>query len=351
MERPFRLTVLLACLTMVIVLPAVAGDECKPPGCRPLEPGDVDYSLSVTKALGVTVDGPWTPFFWPSGTADIPIDENPLTFTATNPVVMQITDVNINDDRFRVVANGDLLGFTSDPVNPGTGPFITDPDLAFHSVFFTSGEFRLCPGDYEIDLFDVLDQTEPGVGYIRVFTDPTSTCGVLEDIANLEAKADVFEAKADALEAKADALEAKADALDAQVVDIKVELVDVKAEITDIKAELVDVKAEVVDIADDLAMAREERITYACMTQEWVAKYFLPAAKGGIITEVRDLVTQRVADIAAVGEDTFGAESTISQGNSKLNRGQYKQAYQKYCVALCRASVRNTEVAACGYWD
>ncbi len=351
MRRHLPMIVLVP-LILLIALPAVAQEDEE---YLYIE-GDLDQDPEAVVELappppGLPIDGPWRRFTWDPGYAPIPINQTPFLVNATTPVVLKITDSFINDDRFRVSDNMELLGLTSIPLSPGDHWIDGLPphlrDIAFHSPRWSSGAFRLCPGEHRIRLRNMYNQHDGGgAGFIRVITDPKPNpiCDLIEAVEFIEAKADVLEAKADVFEAKADALEVKADALE-----VKADALD--AQVVDIKAELVDVKAEVVVIAADLAMAREERITYACMTQEWVAKYFLPASKGGIITEVRDLVTQRVADIAAVGEDTFGAESTISQGNSKLNRGQYKQAYQKYCVALCRASVRNTEVAACGYWD
>ncbi len=385
MGERYRLAVLVT-VAALVAMPAFAqqGEALE------ARPGDLNDGGTVPVLLAVPLpqDSAWHAFHWNPGPAPNPIIENPLVFDAGGAVFLDVTDSFVNRDRFRVYDDGVLLGETSAPVAPGAYSNAGQADYNFGSPLWSSGTFNLCHGEHRIELFDLVGDSQTGAGFIRVRPDPGSTviCQLVEDVTNLEAKADLLEVKADELQIDVDGLpveiteiKAELDEIKNEAQEIKDQLADVKAEVMDHKAELVDVKAEVaaivqqlvgiddkldqilndmadvkaelVAIAADLARAREERILYACMTKQWIATYFLPAARNGIITEVRDLVTQRVADIAATGKDTYGAQTQINQGNNKLSSGKYDQAYQKYCVALCKASVPAAHVSDCSNWS
>jgi hypothetical protein len=127
------------------------------------------------QAGAITVNAGWYGFcFGGSGSAasagcqNAGIGEaaNATTFTATGPVLFQITDAFRAGDTFDVWVDG-LYQFTTNAVAQtaeGTG----DPDLAFADATFSRGQILLGAGFHTIDVFANASPFSGGGAYLQV---------------------------------------------------------------------------------------------------------------------------------------------------------------------------------------
>ncbi len=98
---------------------------------------------------------------------------NQFTFTASEPVMLSITDNFCKGDRFEVFDNGVSLGATSTPVNEFPGCSIsTGPEDASANPDYSSGDFVLGPGFHHIRIKVVDSPWEQGRGFIEVHEAP-----------------------------------------------------------------------------------------------------------------------------------------------------------------------------------
>lgn len=101
-------------------------------------------------ALPLTLDGGWESF---SFEADGSPWSEDFTFTIASDAFFVVTDAFCAGDRFSFAVNGMDAGLTSVPFFDGTctGPtFSDDPDFAFASPNFSSGELLLGAGSYTV---------------------------------------------------------------------------------------------------------------------------------------------------------------------------------------------------------
>jgi hypothetical protein len=72
-----------------------------------------------------------------------------------------------------------------------------------------------------------------------------------------------------------------------------------------------------------------------------VVLYMLPAAQGGYLEKVRDIVTADIQKLQAAGQSVGNASHHLSKGNTAYSKGQYKEAYKYYQMAYKAASGSN----------
>jgi hypothetical protein len=72
-----------------------------------------------------------------------------------------------------------------------------------------------------------------------------------------------------------------------------------------------------------------------------VALYQLPDSQGGYLEIVRDIVTEDIQKLQAVGQRVGNALHFLDLGNTAFSQGSYKLAYKNYLHAYNAASSPN----------
>lgn len=119
-------------------------------------------------ATALTVDAGWS-FFSFASAGSAWSDE--FTFTLTDTAYFVVTDAFCAGDQFSFSVNGTYQGETSTPFYDGTctGPTQEDdPDLAFSSSYWSSGEIELTAGSYTITGLTVLSPFGGGGAYAQL---------------------------------------------------------------------------------------------------------------------------------------------------------------------------------------
>ncbi|MBP8910221.1 MAG: hypothetical protein KBI32_01810 [Phycisphaerae bacterium] len=119
----------------------------------------------AAKAVPLTVDGGWQEFWW-GFDQDAWNDERAFTFLSDSWTTLKVTDIGTDFDRFEVYDLGVWIGTTSVPA--GTDTWTDNFDQAFASPLWSSGEFRLEPGEHAITLFASVNPFQMGRGGLRV---------------------------------------------------------------------------------------------------------------------------------------------------------------------------------------
>jgi hypothetical protein len=97
---------------------------------------------------------------------------NPMTFSSTSELELQITDAFIAGESFLVVVNGEEFTTPSVPIFGATDVF--NPDLAFADPRYSSGSWVLPAGDYTVEVFALTTVgASGGAAYIQVILGPT----------------------------------------------------------------------------------------------------------------------------------------------------------------------------------
>ena len=129
-------------------------------------------------ASGIAVDAGWYGFcFSDAGSAISAGCQNDatagpvgdlVTFTATGPVMFDITDAFQKGDSFDVNINSGAITFTTSSVPVDPSGATTDPNLAFADPTYSSGSVLLGPGSYTVDV--TVDSSPYGGGgaYLQV---------------------------------------------------------------------------------------------------------------------------------------------------------------------------------------
>ena len=100
-----------------------------------------------------------------AGTSYVGTAGNTMTFDLTNPAQLKVTDAGTPGDVFDVYVNS-VLAFTTSA--PGTGNSTSNPDFAYASNYFSSGNMLLGSGSYAIDIFAAASPFGQGAAFIEV---------------------------------------------------------------------------------------------------------------------------------------------------------------------------------------
>ena len=136
------------------------------------------YPLTTTDAAGtpgIVVDAGWTSFLW-YGTGIVFNAEGPIRFSTDGPTTLRVTDDFCTGDQFRVYDNGVELGVNKQGRQQGRPTFDVeqnpggahDPGDVFADPKWSSGIYRLAPGDHEIVIQVVENPWGMGRAYLRV---------------------------------------------------------------------------------------------------------------------------------------------------------------------------------------
>lgn len=134
------------------------------------------------------LDNQWTEFTWNAGASPVvlPIDTDDI-FGITSPpsfITLDVTDLGISGDQFKVFLDGVDIGETSLPT--ADGDFIGFfPDDAFADPTWSSGTFNLgplAPGTHElaIQVIRIPPNDPDGLGAVRARPTPVNGVGVPE---------------------------------------------------------------------------------------------------------------------------------------------------------------------------
>jgi hypothetical protein len=131
---------------------------------------------AAVQAGPITVDGGWYGFcFNTPGPATAGCDNdagqssgNDFTFSATDPVLLKVTDAFLHGDTFDVFDFGVLL-FSTPSVAMGGGA-TTNPDLAFADPLYSHDSIVLGAGPHSISIFNVVGPISGGGAYMEVET-------------------------------------------------------------------------------------------------------------------------------------------------------------------------------------
>ncbi len=97
----------------------------------------------------------------------------------------------------------------------------------------------------------------------------------------------------------------------------------------------------------DLAEANRDRIAAVLGNQNAsVIRYQLPAAQGGELEEVREVVIQSLASITQIGGQVGNATKAINMGDQAFNNGDFLTAYQRYAEAYLALISANSTLRA-----
>ena len=143
-------------------------------------------------ASAVTVDAGWYGFcFGGPGSAITAGCQNDatagtvgdlVTFTATKPVLFDITDAFEKGDTFHVDINSGAIVFTTPGVPTDSSGSVTDPNVAFADPTYSHSSVLLGPGVYSIDVTAASSPFGSGGAYLQVATatpEPSSLALVL----------------------------------------------------------------------------------------------------------------------------------------------------------------------------
>jgi len=101
----------------------------------------------------------------------IGVTGNDITFTATGPVYLNVTDAFQKGDTFDVYVNGPLSYTTTGvPIDPLGA--VTDPNLAFADPTYSHGSVELGAGSYTVDIFANQSPYGGGGAYVEAVTAP-----------------------------------------------------------------------------------------------------------------------------------------------------------------------------------
>ena len=129
---------------------------------------------SLSQAGPVSVGGGWVPFSW-NGGPGVFQNETPFTFTSATAVVLDVTDVLAQGDRFEVFNFGASLGLTSQVnVIDNAVPLTGDAAWALPGTHFSHGTFNLGAGSYSLTFktVQVAVGAPDGSGFFRVNPNP-----------------------------------------------------------------------------------------------------------------------------------------------------------------------------------
>ena len=89
------------------------------------------------------------------------------------------------------------------------------------------------------------------------------------------------------------------------------------------------------DTADFQALSVRASIERAIAdpSQPLIAVYALPAANGGYLETVRDLVTDTITNLSAAGQSVGNGPASLAAANAAFAAGQYADAYTKFATA------------------
>jgi hypothetical protein len=91
---------------------------------------------------------------------------NSMTFTASGPVTLQVTDAFAKGDMFDVNVNS-VFAFTTSSV-PTASSSTTDPNVAFADPTYSHGSITLGAGVYSVDIFTNTSPYQGGGAYVSV---------------------------------------------------------------------------------------------------------------------------------------------------------------------------------------
>lgn len=138
---------------------------------------------SAAYAGPIAVGGGWQEFFFAGVGSGA--NGNPYTFTATQTVVLKVTDAFNAGDRFEVFLGGLSAGQTSVPTALGDN-IGNDYDGAFADARWSSGSWVLAPGNYSMELYTTVSPFASGRAAFRVdnaIPEPSTYAFVLSGLA------------------------------------------------------------------------------------------------------------------------------------------------------------------------
>jgi hypothetical protein len=130
--------------------------------------GLVSVCTNLAQA-NLTVNGGWELFSWINGPGVWDL-QGAFTYDIPSPTSLKVTDCAIDGDQFEVYDGGSLIGTTSVPTNFGLST--SNPDYAYATSNWSSGEFLLGPGLHSITLKTIqIAMGHPsGSAYLRADT-------------------------------------------------------------------------------------------------------------------------------------------------------------------------------------
>lgn len=160
----------------------------------------------------------------------------------------------------------------------------------------------------------------------RVEADVLAVSG---QVAVVQLGVDEAQSSLDTLDAKADVLEDKVDS---------------------IADHLTELDAEFAGFREQLDLAHQIDLENACLMKKRLRVLYLPEALGGIQEQVAAMAQSAIDDVAASGESTWNAQSSLDYAETMNLVGRYKEAYKKICTAYCLAVSTSAEANRCSQW-
>lgn len=107
-------------------------------------------------------------------------------------------------------------------------------------------------------------------------------------------------------------------------------------------------EARVLPTPEDSAAAEETReIEEALFVKRSLASLYLPAAQGGKLEVIDQLVQDTIARVAASGESTNSAATNLGYAHTSQSLGKFKDAFLQYSIAYCRAVSPVSKLSQC----